>query len=312
MSRRIVRIAAMLLALGMPAPSWAWNSFGHRVIAAIAFRELDPASRAKVVALLEKHPAATDPEFWKAHEFNGDDPGLNLFMNASIFPDDVRGDGPFHSYHISRAHYVNWRIRADRDGRVEDPAATDDDDPHGDVLESLATNVKTVKDASASAADRAVAMSWIFHQLGDLHQPLHTVARFTQALPGGDRGGNEVRVPGGNLHGYWDNALGRDEAPASVDRLAAELVSQLPRASLDGELALPAEDFRGIGREGVQIATGMAYRDLDPSIAEFAEFPVGYRVDAEKISRRRMALAGYRLAGLLKELAASLPEPGSH
>lgn len=300
--RRIGAVAFALLVLARPAG--AWNGFGHRVIAAIAYHQIGPELRERVVGLLGSHPAAADPGFWAAHEHNGPDRGLNALMNASIFPDDARSEGPFHAYHIGRAHYVNWRIRADLDGRVEEPATDADaaDDLHRDLLTSLATNVAVVRDGSATDRDRAVALSWIAHQVGDLHQPLHTVARFTPELPGGDRGGNEVRVPGGNLHGYWDNVLGRDESPPVVEALARALESEHPRDSFETELAVAADDFRSIGLEGVGLATGLVYRDLDPAFGRFEELPVGYAADAEKAARRRVALAGYRLADLLRSM----------
>lgn len=304
-----VCILAAWAALGAPTPAQAWNGFGHRVIATIAFRQLDPETRQKVAALLAQHPAAVDPAFWAQHRDNGPDPALNLFMNASIFPDDARAPGPFNVYNISRAHYVNWQVRADRGGEILDPAEEPgDDDPHRNVLVSLKTNLTTVKSAQAAPADRALALSWIFHQLGDLHQPLHTVARFSSALPGGDRGGNQVRVPGGNLHGYWDGAIGRDETPARVEAMALELVAEHPRDALATELMKPVDDFIAIGREGVDLAVKVAYRNLPAEQIEFVDFPVGYKADASRAARRQVALAGYRLADLLKSLAAALPE----
>jgi hypothetical protein len=36
--------------------------------------------------------------------------------------------------------------------------------------------------------------AWLFHLVGDIHQPLHTVQLFTREYPNGDRGGNEICV----------------------------------------------------------------------------------------------------------------------
>jgi hypothetical protein len=80
-----------MIGMGLPS-AHAWDSFGHRVVVAIAFKQLDEATRRRVVAAYQGHPAL-DSELWK--RLGKDDPnpaGLILFMNASTFPDDVRPD----------------------------------------------------------------------------------------------------------------------------------------------------------------------------------------------------------------------------
>ena len=49
---------------------------------------------------------------------------------------------------------------------------------------------KVIRDASASDKDKAIAIAWIMHLAGDIHQPLHTSARVTDLEPKGDQGGN--------------------------------------------------------------------------------------------------------------------------
>jgi hypothetical protein len=58
---------------------------------------------------------------------------------------------------------------------------------------------------------RAVAVAWLFHLIGDLRQPLHTVQRFTREYPHGDRDGNEVSIrvaPGRALSTFTDFGIG--------------------------------------------------------------------------------------------------------
>jgi len=63
------------------------------------------------------------------------------------------------------------------------------------------------------AERKAIALSWLFHLVGDVHQPLHTAQLFTVEYPNGDRGGNEicVRVTQGrqatDLHRFWDGVI---------------------------------------------------------------------------------------------------------
>ena len=96
----MVGTAAVLVILGCPAASFAWNYTGHRVIASIAYRQLDDQTRRKIAEVLKKHPAYAD--LWANRPTNGPDEILNLLWNASIFPDDARSEpwrrtgGPSH------------------------------------------------------------------------------------------------------------------------------------------------------------------------------------------------------------------------
>jgi hypothetical protein len=52
----------------------------------------------------------------------------------------------------------------------------------------------------------------MIHYFGDIHQPLHSVSRYTADYPNGDAGGNLFRIPNSgvtgsinNLHSVWDS-----------------------------------------------------------------------------------------------------------
>jgi hypothetical protein len=72
------------------AGSYAWNYTGHRVIASIAYRQLDDETKRKIAEILKKHPASAD--LWANCPTNGPDEILNLLWNASVFPDDARSE----------------------------------------------------------------------------------------------------------------------------------------------------------------------------------------------------------------------------
>lgn len=59
------------------------------------------------------------------------------------------------------------------------------------------------------AEGKSLAMRLLIHYLGDIHQPLHTVARVDSNYPAGDRGGNDFKVAErdgiSNLHSVWDS-----------------------------------------------------------------------------------------------------------
>ena len=83
-----MRIITAFLVLVTPPSSYAWNYTGHRVIASIAYRQLDDQTKRKIAEVLKKHPAYAD--LWANRPTNGPDEILNLLWNASVFPDDAR------------------------------------------------------------------------------------------------------------------------------------------------------------------------------------------------------------------------------
>jgi hypothetical protein len=62
-------------------------------------------------------------------------------------------------------------------------------------------------------ARKSIALTWLFHLVGDIHQPLHSVQIFTTDYPNGDGDGNQICVRPGetskpmNLHQFWDGLL---------------------------------------------------------------------------------------------------------
>jgi hypothetical protein len=295
----IVTVVTALLVVARPSVSHAWNYTGHKVVASIAYRQLDEPTRRRIAEVLRKHPAYAD--LWANRPTNGPDEMLNLFWNASVFPDDARRD-PFTKYNIPQAHYVNYRILADQGNKVEPPLEGEN------VLNTYRAHVRQVQDRRTPVEETSLHLSWIFHQEGDIHQPLHAVARFSKALPEGDRGGNGVTFPnprgrgerGNNLHAYWDDLLGTDESPAAVGQLTDRLMAEYPRGVFVEELT--RKDIGEWAEESVGVCLKTVYNNLDPAITNFADQPVGYEADAEKVARRRAALAGYRLADELKRL----------
>ncbi len=278
---RLVVFLVAGMVLGVSAASHAWNSPGHKVNASIAYRQLDEATRAKVADALKAHLAYA--ELWARRSSNGPDERLNLFYNASVFPDDARG-GQWSKYGRSPAHYVNFRIMFAEGNKVLPPLDGEN------VLNSYLAHLRQVKDRKILAEDRALHLTWIFHQAGDVHMPLHAVARFSKALPEGDRGGNSVRFPsprgsggrGSNLHAYWDGLISGDDDPTVIEKVAEELISEYPREGFTAELARTS--IGEWGEESVTTCLKAVYRDLDPEITTFADAPVEYETEGMSVA----------------------------
>jgi hypothetical protein len=80
------------------------------------------------------------------------------------------------------------------------------------ILTALAENERVVR-SGTDPEQKAIALAWLFHLVGDIHQPLHTAQLFTVGYSTGDRGGNEicVRVTQArqpmDLHRFWDGVI---------------------------------------------------------------------------------------------------------
>jgi hypothetical protein len=199
----------VLLVAGFLRPASAWNIPGHMLSAAIAYQVLSqesPQSIENVKAVLEKHPWYANQ--WQAwlQEAPVADHALVLFMQAARWSDDVRSRDKQH--HRGPWHYINWPFKPDGEPdsiRPKDPGKEN-------ILTALAENERIAKTGS-TPAERAIAVAWLFHLAGDIHQPLHTAQIFTVYYPRGDQGGNEICVrvtPEGqpmNLHRFWDSVI---------------------------------------------------------------------------------------------------------
>ena len=298
-SRRtsLALVTAALLAL--PA-SALWDVTGHRTVAAIAWEHMTPRTRARSVELLLHGPALAN--FAALRPPQGSDAARDraLFLNAATWADLVRSrDQPWHAYNHATWHYADfyWDVE---NGRPHDIPGTGPDSLN--AAERIVALRATLADANAADTTKAVALAWLLHLVGDIHQPLHCSSRITpdETLPLGDKGGNTFRLDDDrNLHGYWDHILDASVAPdpgedsiAYADRIAHRIERTHPLAA-----PLAATDVLGWAREGLRLAQTVVYAGVTRGSAPSA----AYETDALRVSELRIALAGYRLAALLNE-----------
>jgi S1/P1 Nuclease len=323
---------AMLLA--SPAPrAQAWNEVGHMVVAKLAWDRLDEAAKKEAVRLLKRHPHHS--EFLAQNKPAGvKDSDEWLFLRAATWPDWVRppqsGEPSRPTqiirFHRGDDHFVNMPFVAPgSEGAVHVPEDTD----KNDILCAFRQRVGELVSKQTTDADKAVALSWILHLVGDVHQPLHCCTRYSAPnFLDGDMGGNlvAVQISGESvlLHTYWDGLLGA--LPGFEDTLPhQEKVYDLLTAAVD-----PLERDQKYGRDQLQqlktkpsletwaaesfaFAKEVAYRDGDRPLAGKRAPkdvmppnppPVGkdYDSKARDVARERVALAGYRLADKLNTL----------
>lgn len=237
-------------------------------------------------------------------------------------------------------HYVNLPTIAPGEEQKFDAAAIrtrilepefDSDKQPRHVLAALLRCQTKLRSADTPDAEKAVYVCWLMHLVGDIHQPLHGTSLIASARtfdpkfdpPSGDLGGNRLAVKaraGGKtlrLHAYWDALLFADEPGfAGVDRVVAALLAD-PRLKPDQFPELAAAEFLTWAEESQKLAARHAYRDgdallkakaLPPQFVEISDedAPVlsdAYQKTAQEVARRRMTLAGYRLA---KQLTAAM------
>lgn len=97
------------------------------------------------------------------------------------------------------------------------PYVEDGTFPNINYTETTLQSVNVVNNAvkvissniNATTAERALFARYLVHVVGDIHQPLHSVALYNSTFPSGDRGGNSLHVilmdnKTQNLHAFWD------------------------------------------------------------------------------------------------------------
>jgi nuclease S1 len=188
-------IVLLLLVLSVAPAVLAWSPQGHRLVALLAANRLTPAARHHVERLLGDESLA-DVAVWADHYLEG-------------------------NHQTSFWHYVNIPAEArgyDRDRdcpRQPGVALNSRNDKWRDcVVDRIAYNQERLATASLDRADRAIALKFLVHLVGDLHQPFHAlgVARGGNLIPVAVFGSTNCAYEGGapypcNLHGAWDTAL---------------------------------------------------------------------------------------------------------
>lgn len=303
MSGATGRRALWLLSLFILAPSaGAWNAAGHRISAMIAWQCMNPATRNAVAVVLRQHP---DFERWQAHG-KGSDPDLTAFVEASTWPDDIRHDERFYTAGVDEPtptlagfpdmerrlawHYVDRPLTP-----LENPLRSS-----GKLDQQLDALAATFGDPGAAPGERAYALPWLIHLVGDAHQPLHVGSRYG-ADGQGDSGGNRLIVNGpfpsrsvsSSLHRYWDDLPGPPWLRGS--RLESAARALMARYSPPVPIGTTGQWLE----ESWQLAAERAY---PPGGEDVPTITIDFYETTLEIANRRVAEAGYRLAVLLQDL----------
>ena len=156
---------------------------------------------------------------------------------------------------------------------------------------------------ATSQAERVLALKFLMHFAGDLHQPLH-------ASDHDDRGGNCIGLsppPDGhsaNLHAYWDTGV-VEALGASAPAIAASLNAQISSAQAK---AWSGGDPRRWAMESFRLASKDAYAlPSRPTCADHGSVALGaaYQAEAQRDAAVQLEKAGVRMAALLNRALGS-------
>lgn len=270
-----------LLLFVFPLLSFAWDGTGHKIIAAIAYEQLTPQTKQKIDRLTE----LLDPGY----------PAFSRFLYISALPDRWRKTG---EYNGKLPHYTSWPWSSDGTSLPMAPSIN--------ILSILTQNKQLLADPKASEQQKAVALTYLTHLVGDLHQPLHCGILYTQEQSHGDAGGVKFPIKSrqaNNLHTYWDRsakllASTKLRYPLShkdVSRLAAKLQRQYSPDSFENPIL--ETDFNQWATQCFQLLQQGIYPDVSGTSLSAA-----YKKQLRTMAGRQMVLAGDRLAFFLNHL----------
>ena len=309
---------------------YAWNYSSHAIVAIIAYEWMDTESRNKVLDLIKHHPRYKEDfinampdtsKFWTQTERE-----QWIFAQIAFWPDIARGfkDELRDKYHHSTWHYINLGVFPNEDLKEQFGPTLPSNTALNfneasvfnrmNIMEALCYISEQFELPSTPNIDKAVLLCWLFHLVGDLHQPLHSSAMFTSRLfSEGDRGGNSIIVGKYNLHSTWDWALGGEREISKLVKFIIPIRKEQITIYYDSGVK---EEFNYNTwlEESYKLAKSIAYtktvRDTVAS-AEYSnstEFPSftmndGYKFNMEKVAKERVELAGYRLSVILDSIA---------
>lgn len=293
---RISLLLPCLAALALsPAPALAWGSEGHQVVALIARQYLKPEARRRVDAIL-----ATDQDTLTAPDMAA----------RATWADAWRREHK----DTENWHFADIELD-DGDLAKACPESPPSDAPAsaGPATECVVTKLEQFTRELAAPAtspqERLLALKFVLHFVGDLHQPLH-------ASDNHDRGGNCVRLALGgprtvNLHGYWDTLVVGEIDP-DAKALAKQLGKRISRQEMTAWSTGTPEDW---ARESFGLAKQVVYTvqsqpGCDETRAPIA-LPAGYDAQARRVAAEQLAKAGWRLAQVLNRALAPVADVGA-
>jgi hypothetical protein len=261
------RVALAWLLACMPLHASAWGPTGHRIVAALAERELTASTRTALQPLLARSHA-------------------DALADVATWADDLRDDRRRSALWraTSKLHFVNF---ADATCRYD---ARRDCSRGRCAVAAIERYAAVLGDRTRDMDERAEALRMLVHLVADVHQPLHAGYRR-------DAGGNRYQIHvegipgrGTNLHALWDTPVLGDRREGWRARTAA--LARTPLPAVAGGPAQWAEESCRTTRDA----------GIYPSRHRV---DAAYLERARPLAERRLRQAASRLAALLNRALVS-------
>jgi hypothetical protein len=237
-------------------PVFSWFDKGHRIVGLIAQANLSADARREIAKIIPGSMTLADAAIWPDHEGRS-----------------IRDFDPLHYVTIpeNAAGYDQARDCPERNC----------------MIEAFKWFLAAVADKNAPIMTRRLALYYVAHLAGDMHQPLHA----GRAKDGGGTGISvSYRGQTTNLHFFWDTNLVEMET-GNDDEVARRLTANVTE---EERRKWQAGDPKQWTNESLALARSYAYNT--GSSVELAD---DYVEKARPIVRTRLAQAGIRLAWLL-------------
>ncbi len=260
------RSAIALVGVLVTAQVHAWGEDGHRIVGEIAWHHLEPEVANEVKLLLQ---TTAEP---------------NL-AEAATWADRIRSNDQYDW--AAPLHYIN--LPRQWDGHYEEAR---DCPANGCIIKAIAKFQQVLGDRNRNKKDRAQALLFIVHFIGDLHQPMHTGLYE-------DKGGNEYAVQffdiDTNLHALWDVHL--------LSRLTSDWKTyaeqQIGKITAEQRQQWQSTGATLWARESHQLAHSLAYT-TETQLGE------QYFLDSRSTLAMRLQQGGVRLAAVLNKTLAEV------
>lgn len=292
----MARAVLALLLASVALDALAWGDEGHEIVAAIAYARLTPSAKKKVDALL-----AADKSTLTAKDFASRATWADKYRDSDRNTTKVRYDTT-EQWHFTDIEIDHPDLDAACFGHPQLPSGTPASagaakDCAVDKIGEFSTELAA---SSTTQAERILALKFLMHFVGDIHQPLHSADRH-------DRGGNEVSIvfgktaSKGELHAYWDTELVK-RLGTDAGTVAATLNKRITKAHASEWAKGAPADW---AKESFDEAKSVAYNFTGEKTVTDDHGGTAERLDATydkralPVVREQLSKGGVRLAAVL-------------
>ena len=166
----IMIIKTIMIITFFSASLFGWGKTGHRIVGKIAENYLTKNAKTQIKKLMGHHDLS----------------------RMSNWADEIKSDPAW-----KKANDWHWCT-------IPDGEVYEKDKHSGKAVEKVNEFILTLKNKKSTKEEKQIALRFLVHLVGDLHQPMHVGN-------GSDRGGNDVKLKwfneSTNLHSIWDSKL---------------------------------------------------------------------------------------------------------